>query len=218
MGYLLSETLETFLRRHIEVSDPLLQALETEAADKHIAIINREVGQLLSLLMQLITPRRVLEIGTAIGYSTLWMAGYTKWWGGKIITIERHPERHRRAVQVFKEAGVDHLVQPLLGDASEIIPELTGSFDFIFVDAAKGQYLNWYPYLKQLLAPGGVLVTDNVLYRGLVLPNSQFPRRKKTMVTRLRQYLKEIQQPPFTSVILPLGDGVAVSFLQEESQ
>jgi len=217
MGHLLKETLEIYLRSHIDVNNQALAMLEKEAEEQHIAIVKREVGQLLSVLVKIKRPERVLEIGTAIGYSTLWMVMELRQWGGGITTIERHPGRYERAKEVFGQEQVSSFVEPLLGDAGDIVPRLEGNFDLIFVDAAKGQYLNWFPNLRKLLNPGGILVADNVLYRGLVLPNTQFPRRKKTMVKRLRQYLKEIQKPPFTSVVLPLGDGVAISILEEES-
>ncbi|WP_366922555.1 O-methyltransferase [Metallumcola ferriviriculae] len=216
MGYILSDIVEKFLRYNVLVEDPYLKQLEQEARQENIPIVRREVGQLLRLLTQIAKPQNILEVGTAIGYSTLWMAREAAAWGGTVTTIERNPQRRHRALQIFQEAQLERTVNSLLGDASNILKDLQGPYQMIFVDAAKGQYLNWHPFLKKMLSSGGILVADNVMFQGMVLPNSYLPRRQKTAVNRLRQYLKELQRPPFTTVILPLGDGVAVSLLQEE--
>lgn len=216
-----TEEMNIYLRSLLPSRNQLLTELEEEAADNLIPILQPEVAQLLETLIAVHQSKNVLEIGTAIGYSTIRLAEAVKSRGGQVVTIELQEEMQVKASNNFNRAGVNSLITSLAGDAREVIPmQLAGkekSFDFIFVDAAKGQYVEFFNLCLPLLAPGGLFVADNVLYKGWVVPGSVFPRRKKTLVTRLRRLLKLLaNHPDFSSSLLPMGDGVLISYYKGE--
>lgn len=191
---------------------PLFAEIEKECERDYIPLIEPEVGQLLQVLLGIKQAERILEIGTGIGYSTLWLALAPGKERRHITTVEIETERYERACHYFKEAGVTSRVTPILGDAHEVIPQLEGTFDFVFMDAAKGQYPEFFHKVWSLLEPGGVLVIDNILLNGWVVDMYWPERRKKTMVCRLRELLETLQHHSgLLTTILPLGDGVSVS-------
>ena len=167
---------------------------------------------LLKLLLALKQPKRILEVGTAIGFSALLMSEY----GPKdcsITTIEKYEKRIPLAKENFKKAGKEGQITLLEGDAAEILKELDGSFDFIFMDAAKGQYIHFLPDILRLMPKGGLLISDNVLQDGDVM-ESRFAvtRRNRTIHARMRDYLYELKHnEQLCTDILPVGDGVTIS-------
>ncbi|MGI6145378.1 MAG: O-methyltransferase [Clostridia bacterium] len=208
----LSEKIVTFMREMLPERPSLFAEIEKECMRDYVPLIEPEVGQLLQVLLGIKQAKKILEIGTGIGYSTLWMALAPDRTDRHITTVEIEPERHQRACYYFKEAGIDSLVTPLLGDARKLISKLEGSFDFVFMDAAKGQYLNFFSKVWPLLEPGGVLVIDNILLNGWVIDMYWPERRKKTMVCRLRQLIEMLKNHSgLSTTILPLGDGVSIS-------
>ena len=169
-----------------------------------------EVGQLLNLLVNLTKPNKILEVGTAIGYSTICMARGLNC-GAKLTTIELLPRRFALAQENFAKAGVADKIIAINGDAKIIVKNLSDQFDFIFLDAAKGQYPEFLNLCAKLLKPGGLLVADNVLLNGWVIDLNYPERRKKTMVYRMRNFLEDLKDnPDFINSIVPLGDGVAL--------
>lgn len=210
MKDVLDEDLQLFLKSLLPNRDWLLTRMEEYAQKHHISIVDPEVGQLLNLLVNLTKPRNILEVGTAIGYSTICM-GRALEEGAYITTIELLSGRLTQALENFTEAGIIDKVNTINGDAKEIVPQLTDTYDFIFLDAAKGQYPEFLNLARRLLKPGGLLVADNVLLNGWVIDLKYPERRKKTMVYRMRGFLEELKnQAEFTSSIIPLGDGVAL--------
>ena len=166
----------------------------------------------LKTLLVLHKPRKVLEIGTAVGFSALLMSAYLPE-GGHITTIENYEKRIPIARENFRQAGKEGEISLIQGDALAVMKELTEAYDLIFMDAAKGQYIHYLPEAVRLLAPGGVLVSDNVLQGGDVL-ESRFAveRRDRTIHSRMREYLYELKHhDQLQTSILPLGDGVALS-------
>lgn len=160
--------------------------------------------------MNITRPKKILEIGTAIGYSTIWMARALAE-DAKITTVELLPGRFQTSQENFQKAGVLDKIQGINGDAKEIIYELDEVYDFIFLDAAKGQYPEFLNLTSKLLKPGGLLVADNVLLNGWVIDLKYPERRKKTMVYRMRSFLEGLKDNnDFISSIIPLGDGVAL--------
>ncbi len=156
--------------------------------------------------------KRILELGTAIGYSTLWLAkGLSS--EGRITTIDLNVDRANRAVEYFKRAGVAEQIEVLQWDARKILPAMTGKqYDLVFVDAAKGEYLDYLTLLLPLVEKGGILVIDNVLFRGWVVPGAKYEPKYERMVSSLREFLKRLYGlPDFQTSVLPLGDGLAVS-------
>lgn len=191
----------------------LLDSIEKEALDGYVPIVRRETASLLRTLVAALKPSRILEIGTAIGYSSLVMCQVMPE-GCRITTIEKYEKRIPVARENFKRAGEEERITLLEGDAEEILKGLSGEcFDFVFMDAAKGQYLNWLPLLLEIMPLGGVLVSDNVLQEGDVA-ESRFAvlRRNRTIHSRMREYLYALKHmEEWETAILPIGDGVAVS-------
>lgn len=206
---------EQYIRGLVPERAGLLKQIEEEARAEEIPIIQPEVGQLLLCLARLRGARRVLEVGAATGYSALWLAqGLGE--EGTLTTIELDPARARKARENFEQwfGGSAGPVTLLEGDALQILPSLKGPFDMIFVDAAKGQYPEFLRQVERLLAPGGVLVADNVLFRGMVArPEEDVERRYRTLVRRLREFLERLTgHPDWDTSVLPIGDGVALSY------
>ena len=204
--------LHIFLNALEPDSPALLQEMEEYAAKNHVPIVRPEMAALLRTLVALKRPERILEVGCAIGYSALQMArGMPE--TARILTIEQFAPRIPVAREYFRRAGEEERITLLEGDAAELLPGLSGPFDFIFMDAAKGQYLQMLPQVLRLLAPGGVLVTDNILQEGTLLDSRySVTRRDRTIHRRLREYLYQLKHSDeLETSILPVGDGAAVS-------
>ena len=193
-------------------NDELLTEIEKEAIRDFVPIIRTETQQLLKTLLSMNKPAAILEVGTAIGFSSVLMARYNPV-SCKITTIENYEKRIPIAVANIKRAGLEEVITLIKGDATEVLKELEGPYDFIFMDAAKGQYIHFYEDVKRLLAPGGILVSDNVLQDGdIVQSRFAVTRRNRTIHKRMREYLYELtHDEDFTTSILPVGDGVTIS-------
>lgn len=195
----------------------ILSAMETYALANNVPIISQESRQLLQTVTANTQPCSVLEIGTAIGYSTLLLAANMPP-GSKITTIELDEQRLQLAKQFLAQAAVLEQVELIAGNAGEIVAGLNSTFDLIFIDAAKGQYLDYLHKIMDKLSPGAVVIADNVLFRGWVLGSQPSPRRFRTIVKRLKAYLDFVTNDPrFTTVIHQIGDGIAVSRYQGET-
>lgn len=191
---------------------PYLNELEEYALATDVPIIRTGTQSLLHFLMDLKKPMKILEVGTAIGFSALLMSEYAPE-GCQITTIEKYEKRIPLARENFEKAGKSHCITLLEGDAMDILKTLEDQYDFIFMDAAKGQYIHFLPEIMRLLAPGGMLVSDNVLQDGDVL-ESRFAvtRRNRTIHGRMREYLYTLKHmEELTTSILPVGDGMALS-------
>ncbi|MBM7561576.1 O-methyltransferase [Fusibacter tunisiensis] len=205
---------EKYIRSLLPKSDGLLAELETYAEMHHIPIVHPEVAQHLKVLIQIQKPNRILEIGTAIGYSAALMAlGMT---GGRIETIELKEEMIEKAKETFEklESPVDIIQHQ--GDAQMVLKEIEGTFDLIFIDASKGHYQTFFDLALPKLRPGGIIVSDNVLYKGMVATDAYLVKRKITIVKRMRRFLAYISDKPnIETTILPLGDGLAITYKKE---
>ena len=187
------------------------QIAKAARADR-VPIIRKETANFLQAMVATTRPKRILEVGTAVGYSALLMAQVMPE-ETDIITIEKYEPRIPVARRHFAEAGLSDRITLLEGDAGEILKKLDGSFDFIFMDAAKGQYIHWLPDILRLLSTGGVLFSDNVLQDGDII-ESRFAveRRNRTIHARMREYLYTLtHMPEFQTSVVPIGDGVALS-------
>lgn len=189
-----------------------LNELEEYAKKTEVPIIRKQMQSLIRVLLTLGQPKQILEVGTAIGFSALFMSEYAPD-DCHITTIEKYEKRIPLARENFRKSGKEHRFTLLEGDAAAILPTLTGQFDLIFMDAAKGQYLHFLPDVLRLLAQGGILISDNVLQDGDII-ESRFAvtRRNRTIHARMREYLYELKHnEALETVILTVGDGVAVS-------
>lgn len=209
---IVDERYTTYLNSLYPELSPVLKEIQKEAIETYVPIIRPETINLLQLLIKMNQPKNILEVGAAVGFSANLMAEAA---GDevKITTIENYPPRIPIANANFKRTGRDGQITLLEGDAMEILPTLEGPFDFIFMDAAKGQYINFWPEVKRLIKDGGVIVTDNVLQDGDII-ESRFAitRRNRTIHKRMRDYLYELTHDEgFSTTILPLGDGVSIS-------
>ena len=194
-----------------------LETIEQEALAAHVPIIRKETKSLLKVLVGIRKPMQILEVGTAVGFSALVMNAYAPE-GSHITTIEKYEKRIPIARENFRRAGKETEITLLEGDALEVMKGLSGSYDFIFMDAAKGQYIHYMPEVMRLLGTGGILVSDNVLQDGDVM-ESRFAveRRNRTIHARMREFLYEIKHhEELETSILPLGDGVALSVKKEK--
>ena len=190
----------------------LAETIEKEALASSVPIIRREMQSFLKVLLLLQKPMRILEVGTAVGFSALLMSEYAPA-ECRITTIENYEKRIPIARENFRRAGREQQITLIEGDAAEVLKDLDGTYDFIFMDAAKGQYIHYLPDVLRLLADGGCLVSDNVMQDGDVI-ESRFAveRRNRTIHARMREYLYELKhREELTTSILPLGDGAAVS-------
>ena len=190
----------------------LCDEIAGEAAASFVPIIKRETAALLKTMVALKQPKHILEVGTAVGYSALLMARIMPK-DAHITTIEKFEKRIPVAKANFKKAQLEDRITLLEGDAGEILADLSGSFDFIFMDAAKGQYINWLPDIIRLLTPGGLLMSDNVLQDGTIVESRYaVERRDRTIHVRMREYLYTLtHMPEFQTSVIPIGDGVALS-------
>ena len=209
---IVDERIVTFINSLDTRNSELLETIEGESRAADVPIIRREMQSFLKVLLMLKKPERVLEVGTAVGFSALLMSEYVPD-ECRITTIENYEKRIPIARENFRRAGKEGQITLLEGDAAEVLKRLDGPYDFVFMDAAKGQYIHYLPDILRLLTPGGCLVSDNVMQDGDVI-ESRFAveRRNRTIHARMREYLYELKHnDELTTSIIPLGDGVAVS-------
>lgn len=209
---ILNERLVTYINSLDTGNTGILDEIEREALDSMVPVIRKEMQGFLKLLLAMKRPERILEVGTAVGFSALLMAEYTPG-QCEIVTIENYEKRIPIAQENFRRAGREKQITLLEGEATEILKTLEEPFDFIFMDAAKGQYIKFLPDVLRLLKTGGTLVSDNVLQDGDIL-ESHFvvPRRNRTIHRRMREYLYELtHRSDLVTAVLPIGDGITVS-------
>ncbi|MCI7626801.1 MAG: O-methyltransferase [Blautia glucerasea] len=214
---IVEERMRTFINSLDTGNTPFLEELEQYALQERVPVIRREMQSFIKMLLALQRPKRILEVGTAIGFSTLLMCEYGPA-DVQITTIENYEKRIPLAKENFRKAGQESKITLLEGDATKILAGLSGSYDLIFMDAAKGQYIHWLPDVIRLLKKGGVLLSDNVLQDGNLIESHYIvERRDRTIYKRMREYLYQLKHDPLLKTsILPLGDGVTVSVKKEE--
>lgn len=209
---IVDERLVTYINSLDREDSKILTEIETYAKETNVPIIRKEMQSFLKVLLGIKNPKNILEVGTAIGFSAILM-GQNTCPNCKITTIENFEKRIPIAKENIKKAGLEDKITLLEGDAGIILKELEGPYDFIFMDAAKGQYINFLPYVMRILEMGGVLLSDNVLQDGDII-ESRFAvtRRNRTIHNRMREYLYDLKHmEELTTSIVPVGDGVTIS-------
>ena len=209
---IVNERIITFLNSFETENNPCLVTIEEEALGRSIPIIKKETQSLLKVMLSIQKPMRILEIGTAVGFSVLLMSEWVDT-TCQIVTIEKDDRQIPVAQSNIRKVGKEEQITLLHGDAKEELPKLVNPFDFIFMDAAKGQYLSFFPEILRLLSPRGVLVSDNVLQEGNIVESRYaITKRDRTIHDRMREYLYLLKHhEELVTTILTVGDGVAVS-------
>ena len=178
---IVDERMRTYINSLDMGNTPFLEELEQYAIRERVPIIRREMQSFIKMFLAVNRPKRILEVGTAIGFSTLLMCEYGQP-NMHITTIENYEKRIPIARENFRKAGKEHRITFLTGDAGEILPTLLGRYDLIFMDAAKGQYIRWLPDVVRLLAPGGILLSDNVLQEGELIESHYLVERRNRTI------------------------------------
>lgn len=212
MSNIVNDKVENYIRETLKPSQGLLRDLELYAEENSVPIIHKEVADLLRVILKLKRPKKILELGCAIGYSSLFFADVLDG-DVEIVTTERNPIMLERAQDNIKKAGMDDRIKILVGDAEETLKDLEGTFDMIFIDAAKGHYKMFFDMLIGKLNHGGIVISDNILYKGMIASDDYVVRRKKTIVKRMRTYLDYIcDLEGISTSLIPIGDGLAISY------
>lgn len=209
---IVDERMVTYINSLDKGNTPFLNELEKKAKEDRVPVIRREMQSFLKVMLQIKRPRLILEVGTAVGFSALLMSEYAPE-DCRITTIENYEKRIPVARENFKRAGKESQITLLEGDAAQVLKELEGTYDLIFMDAAKGQYIHFLPEILRLLEKGGILISDNVLQDGdLIESHFAVERRNRTIYKRMREYLYVLKHHEMLETsILPLGDGVTLS-------
>ena len=212
MGTIVNERIVDYINSLDKGNSPVCNAIEKEALADGVPIIRKEMGNLLKVLLLLKQPQKILEVGTAVGYSSILMSENMPQ-NCRITTIENYEKRIPVAKNNFKRAGKEEFITLLEGDAMDILKELDGTYDFIFMDAAKGQYINFLPELLRLMPAGGLLISDNVLQEGDIVESRYgVTRRNRTIHTRMREYIYTLTHAEqLETSIVPIGDGITLS-------
>lgn len=206
------ERLVTYINSLDRGNTAILDTIEREALDSYVPIIRKEMQSFLKLLLAMQKPKRILEVGTAVGFSAILMTEYNPY-PCELVTIENYEKRIPIARENFVRAGKENQITLIEGDATEVLKTLDEPFDMIFMDAAKGQYINFMPDILRLLKKDGILVSDNVLQDGDII-ESHFvvTRRNRTIHKRMREYLYELtHREDLVTAVLPIGDGITLS-------
>ena len=187
-----------------------LEKIKEKALDEHIPIIMDDTLEVIDKVLKEIKPKKILEIGTAVGYSAMCFSEYLQD-GGKIDTIERDEERLAQARENIVKVGVQEKINIIEGDAIEILPNLNDKYDMIFIDAAKGKYPFFLKESLRMLNENGVIFADNILYKGYVMSDYN-KHKQRTAVRNLREYIAEVtNNPELETQILEVGDGLAIT-------
>lgn len=214
MGDINREYIEDYIRTLLPHKGECLASFEEYALKNNVPIVHPEVAQLLRVLVKMNKPKRILEVGTAIGYSACVMASAMG--EGEIVTIEKNDKMIELAKENISEMNFDEKISVVEGDAEDVLSNLEGMFDFIFLDASKGHYRDFFSKFIDKLNYGGVVVSDNILFKGMVASDELVIRRKKTIVKRMRDYLKYISnEESLETSVIPIGDGLAISYKKE---
>jgi predicted O-methyltransferase YrrM len=211
MGAIVPDAVEQYLASLNRSATPVLQDIAAVGAARKLPLVDAEVGALLRVLALSIRATHILEIGTAVGYSGIWLAGALPA-GGMLLTMELDPERAREARANFERAGLADRVSVIVGDAERMIAKVAGPFDLVFQDSAKKLYPRLLDRIVALLRPGGVLVTDNVLWDGKVVPGFAAAAADDEDTRAIAEYNQRLAaHPQLMTATVPLRDGVSIS-------
>jgi len=200
-----------YLQKTLPETQGYLREMENYAHEYNVPIIQKEVRCFLGTLLRYKSPANIVELGTAIGYSSLFFSQYIKD-GGKIITFEREKEYYDIAMSNISKMGKSDCVEVIFGDAYENVRKINGKFDMIFMDANKSMYRYYLDTLFPMLNVGGIVVCDNILYKGMISNDDLAPRKQNTIIENIKDFLTYISNhDKLETSIVPIGDGVSLS-------
>lgn len=217
MSIIINDLVEEYIDLFYESQSELLYNLRKQAEEENVPIITKDTEKLMHVLLAMNQPKRILEIGTAIGYSAISFASFLE--HVEIVSLELRDIMYERALINIKQSGLSPKIQVIKGDAKEVLPSIEGPFDMVFIDAAKGHYKVFFDSVQSLLSNQAVIVSDNVLYKGMTASNKLLIKRKRTIAKRMREYLKYISNhTKYDTAILPVGDGISISVRKVEKK
>ncbi len=198
-----------------EEKDPIYLEINKYADENFIPVLLPETASFLAQIIRLAKPKKILEIGTAIGYSAQIMLRNSD---AQLYTVEVEEKRIEVAKKFFEKAGLNDRVTVFLGDAGEIVPMLTGEYDFIFMDGPKTRYIEYLPYLDKLLKKDGILLCDNVLFNGMLSGDVEIIHKKSSIVVKIEEFLQALyHNENYITSVLPVGDGLSLSIKTERN-
>lgn len=208
------EYIDTYINSLIKDDNEMLEAFRKECEKRELPIIHKEVGQYIKLVINQLNAKSIIEVGANVGYSSIFMSNAMNN-EGRVVTMERSEKFYDEALNNIKRFNLDNNIRVHFGDASELLDEIEGTFDVAFIDAAKSYYKLFFDKCCSKMKPGGIILSDNVLYQGMIASDELVVRRKKTLVRNLRSYLEYISNDDrFITSVLPLGDGLAVTLIK----
>ena len=213
----INEEVQQFLISKMSCNSDMLDKLRLKSESENVPIIHKDVENFLKLIIKMKKMNSVLEIGTAVGYSALMFSEVIP--DGKITTIERYDKMHMKAKKNISGFNKEDQIEILFGDAADILKNnITMKYDLVFIDAAKSHYREFFELSLKHLNDGGVIISDNVLFKGRIVNDKYVEKRNRTITKNMRNYLEFINQSPYFSTILPIGDGLSITMIEEKKQ
>lgn len=210
MSGVTKDYIESYIRNLIKDNNSCFNEMEEYAKLNHVPIIQKDSANLLEFFITLLKPKKILELGTAIGYSSILMSNWSDK-NAEITTVERDENLVKVANDNIKKYGCAN-ISILHGDCMDILAELKDEYDIIFMDAGKSHYKDYFPYCAKLLKKNGIIISDNVLFRGMIATDELVDKRMITIVKKMRQYLKMLSNSnEFITSVIPMGDGIAIT-------
>lgn len=207
--------IETYIKKLVKNENEYIESFRKECENRKLPIIHKEVGQLIKMLINLTDTKKILEIGTNVGFSSIFMSEVMNN-DGIVVSIERRKDFYEEALKNIKKFKKDKNIKIIMGDAIEVLDDINEKFDLIFMDAAKGHYELFFNKCMSIIKKGGIIISDNVLYKGMIATDDLVIRRKKTIVKRMRNYLEYIcNDKRFETSVLPIGDGLAITIIKD---
>ncbi|MFD3156467.1 O-methyltransferase [Haloimpatiens sp. FM7330] len=217
MSNITYDYIEKYLKSLIVEEKDVLREMEVFAHENSVPIVQKETARFLELMINLKKPKKILELGAAIGYSSILMCLSSNM-QSEIVTVERSEKMIELANENIKKYNLEKKIEIVQGECIEVLENLDEKFDMIFMDAGKGHYNHYLPHCLRLLEDDGVIIADNVLFKGMVATDELVKRRKITIVKRMRKYLEDINDSSkFVTTVIPMGDGIAVTMRRERN-
>lgn len=208
------EYIDTYIQSLINDEDEKLEKFRQQCIERSLPIIHKEVGQYIKLVINQLHAKSIIEVGTNVGYSSIFMSNVMNN-EGKVVTFERSEKFYEEALKNIESFNLEKNIEVHFGDAVENLDNIEGTFDMAFIDAAKSYYKAFFDKCSMKMKSGGIIISDNVLYQGMIATDELVVRRKKTLVRNMRNYLEYISNDErYITTVLPLGDGLAVTLIK----